>query len=305
MKKLTLTLALSLVASTAAAAPSPVDQTNWKNAAKLAIREARQDDASQKLFELRGIDPRYYLRDRVQHPMVSSELRRMRLPAGALFELYLEKFDAYPFADASAYPEHIGAAERAQLRVAEKAALRQGLMDAIAETNHPAAPFLLADVVADRSETIATRAVAAKALGATQGEKASVVLAGVANSDAPVALRAAAIAGLGEHRDAVAIDTLVALAKDAKLPAELRGPAITGLGAVATKHTRHLVGEATADRAALALVALFSTSAAETHGQALVEAVSRTGSRAALNALKRVDSDLARRATQRLMRRVY
>lgn len=304
MKKTMFTLMFSVVASSAIAAPATVDQNNWKGAAQIAIAEAKHDTASQKLFELRGIDPRYYLRDRIQNPTVSSELRRLHLPAGALFELYLDTFDDYPFAEASAYPAHIGADERARLRVVEKAALRQGLLDAIAETGHPAAPFLLADVVGDRTETIATRSVAAKALGATQAERASTVLAKVATTAGPTNLRAAAIAGLGEHRDTLAVDTLIGLAQNTKLSAELRGPAITGLGAVATKHLRRVVGAEKADRAALALVALFSTPAAETHGDALVEAVGRTGSRAALNALKQVDSDLARRAVARLSRRV-
>lgn len=308
MKKMMFTVAFSLVASTAfAAGPkvATVDQSNWRRAASHAIAEAQaQPDVAERLFALRGIDPRYYLRDRIQNPSVSAELRRMKLPAGALFEVYLETFDAYPFASADAYPAHVDAAERARLRTVERSALRQGLVDAIGASGHPVAPYLLADVVNDARETLATRSIAAMALGATRGEKASTVLTSVATSRGPNALRSAAIAGLGEHRDAKSVGTLIALANAPKLDDELRAAAITGLGAVASKHTRRVVGAERADQAAIALVKLFSTPVADAHGTRLVEAVSRTGSRAAYDALKQVDTDLARRAVRRLARRM-
>lgn len=301
MKNLMFTVAASLVASTALA--GPVDQHNWRREASIAIATAKSQPV-EGLFALRGIDPRFYLRDRIQNPTVSAELRRMNLPAGALFELFLETFDDYPFAPAAAYPVHLDAAARTRLRIEERKALRQGLVDAIGATGHPVAPFLLADVVLDGNESIATRSIAAIALGATRGEKASGLLASVATTRGDRALRSAAIAGLGEHKDDVSVDTLVALTRDAKLEPELRAAAITALGAVASKHTRRVVGVARADRAALALVKLFSTPAADTHGTRLVEAVSRTGSRAAYDALKPIDSELARRAVRRLARRM-
>lgn len=281
-----------------------VDRTNWRDAAYLAIADVYVHERAGRDVVLRGIDPHYYLRDRVQNPTVSSELRRLRLPPGVLFEMYLETFDSYPFAAASAYPAHLDAPSRAALRERERSALRQGLIDAIGATGHPAAPFLLGDVLANEGESIETRSVAAAALGATGAEGASEALAQVARGASEERLRTAAIAGLGHHRDDLAFTTLRALAESANTPATVRATAIAGLGAYATRSARTRVGATKADRAALVLVALLERDDASAHTQKIVEALGRTNSPAALKALQSIDSPAAKRAARRIERRM-
>lgn len=177
------------------------------------------------LNHLSGLDPQVYLARRRPEPEVSSELRQAaRTQAAALIEMYLKGQNSYAWADDGRYPRELDAMRRADLRRAERAALREGLLVAIADSGHRDAPALLSRAV--QQESGRARLVAIKALGLTGAETAVAPLARLAeDQNVATEVRMAALVGLGHVRESLALRTLLKVDDLALVPTALRATA--------------------------------------------------------------------------------
>lgn len=165
-----------------------------------------RDHEARGAVSIAGVDPRVYLRARKAEPSAVRELRE--LPAEVAIRILTEGPDAF-LADAAHYPAHLTVDEVARLRLLEIRALTRGAMAALvahAGRSQPALvvahlrPFLM-----HPDPTL--RAEAAERLGQSGGDVVA-MLAGLAWSDPEPQVRAAACAGLGQHRSAEAFAAL-------------------------------------------------------------------------------------------------
>ena len=141
------------------------DHRSWRSDAlvEAALIWATQPEVAQRALTLRGVDPRFYRTQRKLQPVVGQELIRAQVPAAVLVELYTKTFDQYPWTDRAAYPatdsELFGT-----LRAKEQRALREGILSALSQQEHPAAEALLASVATDLKVEWALRATATRGL---------------------------------------------------------------------------------------------------------------------------------------------
>lgn len=116
-----------------------------------------QPDVVRQVYRLEGLDPKECGKRRRPDPECGRELRRLGARAvGPMLELYLKTFETYPFAEAPDQPDAIAA---------QRAALREGMMIAFAESGHPAAFFVLRQVASNPEEQEGARKQAIEGLG--------------------------------------------------------------------------------------------------------------------------------------------
>jgi hypothetical protein len=269
-------------------------RTTWRQDLALAIAHAwaANPNEARKLYQLEGLQPAKYMAMRRPEPEVTRELRRLRAPAAVLFEIALHTHAVYPFAERAAYPQALNDAALAELRNKEQLALRIGVMSAIASSKHPAAGYVLEEVVRDSSAELAVRKAAAIGLGTSQAANALSVLLPIAHdATAPEMLRLGAIAGLGQIRKAASIEALIAIASRS-VSTEIRRASIAAIGSAASswvlRRSAAAGGDELRKRAASALVELLaSANGAPDEGQ-VIEAlvmVSDVNARGRLSAL--------------------
>lgn len=242
---------------------------------------------------LRGLDPTVYLATRRPSPSVGHELEERELAPAALFLAYYHLSGGYTFAPRADYPAAITDTAFGELRRNEQAALRHGLLVAIAASGHPAAPRLLAEVAQDPQVDDVTRGVAAAQLGETQQASVAVpVLARLVEAkESTTRVRTSALAGLGHLRSAAAAAPLLATARTGRSP-ELRRSAITALGNlgsawVASTDTSPLPSELRGQIAQALVEVLTGPEGAEVEVHAL-EALGRVAWAPSLEALRRL-----------------
>lgn len=141
------------------------DHRSWRSdaLAEAALIWATQPELAGRALTLRGVDPRFYRTQRKLQPIVGQELIRANVPAPVLVELYTKTFDQYPWTDRAAYPATDSELFRT-LRAREQRALREGILSALSEQEHPAAEALLASVATDSKVEWALRATATRGL---------------------------------------------------------------------------------------------------------------------------------------------
>jgi hypothetical protein len=146
------------------------------------------------VYKLEGLDPAVYEQRRRADPECGRELRRLGVPAvGPMLEIYLKTFDAHPL---------VASAK-------QRAALREGIVVALAASSHPAAPIALRRIASSASELEGARKQALEGLGTLAGPGALVALARIhAEPGLSVGLRLAAIRGIAQLPSAEALTWL-------------------------------------------------------------------------------------------------
>src|SRR5581483_8366359 len=180
-------------------------------AATVVLARIAQPDLTAKISHIEGVDKASYSKRRRPEPECARELKRLGPDAaGLLLELAWKTGDKYP-----------------STTDAERSALRQGVVYALAETKHPAALLVMKKVANDASELEAVRLLAAEGLG-TQGSAAALAEL-VALHDAestPANVKLAAIRGAARVPTA---DALAFLEKRLAV-ADERRQAVVALG---------------------------------------------------------------------------
>lgn len=145
-------------------------------------------DVVRRVYRLEGLDPAHYGKRRRPDPECGRELRRLGATAvGPMLELYLKTFESYPFTPVADQPDAIGL---------QRAALREGLMIALAESGHPVAFFVLRHVASNPEEPEGTRKQAIEGLG-TIGTPAAFAELVQLDASAP-AIKLAVIRGVAQ-----------------------------------------------------------------------------------------------------------
>lgn len=178
-------------------------------------------DVVSSVYKLKGIDPSHYGERRRPDPECGRELRRLGQPAvGPMLEVCFKTFDSYVFP---------GEPDRPEALAKERAALREGLVVALAASEHPAAFFALRQVATSPRELEGARKQALEGLGTigTAGALADLVRI---NGDpaASAGLRLAAIRGVAQVPSREALTWLLQRV-DGDSADERRG-AVVGLG---------------------------------------------------------------------------
>lgn len=153
------------------------------------------------VYKLEGLDPAVYEQRRRADPECARELRRLGAPAvGPMLEVYLKTFDAYPLAASPDRPDALAK---------QRAALREGIVVALAASGHPAAPITLRRIATSTSELDGARKQALEGLGTLAGPGALADLARIhAEPGLSVGLRLAAIRGIAQLPSAEALTWL-------------------------------------------------------------------------------------------------
>ncbi len=189
---------------------APALAGTWRDAllAEAARERVAHPELAARLTELEGLDPGHYAARRRPEPEVGRELSRLRLPAALL-------------------AERLWSLDLARPLEPEEEALAVGLLVALGDSSHLAAPKVLEAVLSDARAASELRQTAAVALGARGAAAPLVVL--LNDHKADLALRVAAARGLGRVRSAEAV-TALAGGLGAREPAELRRAAAMALG---------------------------------------------------------------------------
>ncbi len=217
---------------------------SWRADAAVAaaLAHLRYPEHAKRLLALEGLDPAHYAQRRRPEPEVGRELRRLGAPAALLIERYLR---------AGTHPQ--------------LAALRQGVLVALAEAKEPLVPPFLREVALGDDPALA--ATAATALGAVAGTESVAVLAPLARDPArQEVVRAGALRGLARSGAAGAAPVLVELGSGAASPG-VRRAAIHALATLAATNA------ATTPEVAAALLRLLRRAEAPLR-DAVVEALS-------------------------------
>lgn len=153
-----------------------------------------------RVHALEGLDPRHYELRRRADPECGRELRQLGAAAvGPMLEVYLKTYDLYAFPEGR--PDHAGKV---------RAALREGLMIALADTGHPAAPFVLREVAASPRELEGARKQALEGLGTINAPSAFADLSRVHDDPtSTLGLRLAALRGVAQLPSREALGWLV------------------------------------------------------------------------------------------------
>lgn len=173
------------------------------------------------VYKLEGIDPARYTLRRRPDPECGRELCRLgQLAVGPMLEVLLKTFDSYVFP---------GGPERAEALAKERAALREGLVVALASSEHPAAYFALRQVATSPRELEGARKQALEGLG-TVGTPAALadLLRVYGDSGSTAGIRLAAIRGVAQVPSREALAWLRQRVESDV--AEERRPAIVALG---------------------------------------------------------------------------
>jgi hypothetical protein len=179
---------------------------------EIALARVASQDACARVLRLEGLDADRYLRRMQPRPECGRELKRLvRDGAGPLLELLLETGDLYPFTrpeTASAFVKS-KAKDVAGLAGEERAALREGLVVALAGSGHPAAFFCMKRVARDASEPEGARIQAVQGLGTIGTSDALAEIVSIrGDASLPASLRGAAVAAAAHVPSAAALDFL-------------------------------------------------------------------------------------------------
>lgn len=178
-------------------------------------------EAVGSVYKLQGLDPAVYEQRRRADPECGRELRRLGVAAvGPMLEIYLKTFDSYPLAPSP---------DRSDSLVKQQAALREGIVVALAASGHPAAPIALRRIATSSNELEGARKQALEGLGTLAAPAALDELTAVhAEPGLSLGLRLAAIRGVAQLPSAEALTWLTKRLDDAD-PDERRA-AVTAIG---------------------------------------------------------------------------
>ncbi len=178
-------------------------------------------EVARSVYKLEGLDPAIYEQRRRADPECGRELRRLGAPAvGPMLEIYLKTFDSYPLAASPDRPDAL---------TKQRAALREGIVVALAASGHPAAPIALRRIASSANELEGARKQALEGLGTLAAPEALTDLARI--HDEPglsLGLRLAAIRGIAQLPSAEALTWLTKRLDDTDL--DERRAAVTSIG---------------------------------------------------------------------------
>lgn len=154
-----------------------------------------------RVYKLEGLDPAVYEQRRRADPECGRELRRLGAPAvGPMLEVYLKTFDSYPLAASPDRPDAL---------TKQRAALREGIVVALAASGHPAAPIALRRIASSASELEGARKQALEGLGTVAAPGALDDLTRIHGEPGlSLGLRLAAIRGIAQLPSAEALTWL-------------------------------------------------------------------------------------------------
>ena len=249
---------------------------SWREDAVIAsvVATAADPEVAAPFAKLKGLDPRVYLQRRDPKPELVSELLRARVPAPVLIERYRRLDALQQWAPAASYAAS-AVARVADLRAAERAALREGILHAVGDSRHAVAVPFLASVATDSSAEMDLRRVAAIALGRVETAAAAAALRTLVDTASDDALVASALAGASRLRVADGLAILRdGMARDGT---DVRRAALAGLGAFASARAWQGVdatrAEALRAGAARSLVAALRAGVAPSLQAVLLEAI--------------------------------
>lgn len=289
-------------------------EASWREdaVASFALARISEPGTLEKLARIPGLNPSQYLTARRAEPTALRDLRAMRsqgwLVDVSLAEVLWKTHGAVALSQAEDFP----AAEKKNTdtwRAAEYAALLDGLILVLGQSNERAVHFVLRDVLANESFALRHRALAAGALGQSGAALAEAPLLRAAASHAE-RLRHGAFMGLGRLATPGAVSHLrrTALQADGK-SGDFR-VAVSALGRAGAQSTRSRNKDVHANRAdiAIALVDALAVADDARDVQATIEAICVVGDGAALTALQSAEArseNAARYArAERRLRRV-
>ena len=305
--------AASLPARVAAAR---FNEASWREdaVASFALARISQPDTLEKLSRIPGLNPSQYLTARRAEPTALRDLRAMRsqgrLVDVSLAEVLWKTHAAVALSQAEDFP----AAEKKSTdtwRAAEYAALLDGLILVLGQSNESAVHFVLRDVLANESYALRHRSLAAGALGQTGAALAEAPLLRAAASQAE-RLRHGALMGLGRLATPGAVSHLRRTTMQAVGKSGDFRVAVSALGRAGAQsvRSRNKGVRAHANRADIAVVLVDALAVAgdARDVQATVEAICVVGDEAALTALQNAEArseNAARYArAERRLRRV-
>jgi HEAT repeat protein len=174
-----------------------------------ALARQENPELAARVYSLRGLDPRFYRRQRRPEPEVGRELVRLAAPPALLIERYLTSGND-------------------KLSPAELVALREGIVVALGRAREPLVTVFLLQVIATGEPV--TAAAAAASLGMVGGRDSVPALTALAhNTKSGEGARAGAIRGLGRTRSESAVAPLARLAQSGE-PVVIRRGAVHALG---------------------------------------------------------------------------
>lgn len=300
MRTVGLSLALLLSSSTALAgselagrvAAARWTEESWRADAAAAITLAHEErpEAASLLARLPGLQPERYLEARRPEPEALRDLRALlrdqRVDAPHLAELLLDARERVPTSTLADFPARFRK-EAPHLIAEERAALKDGLLLALAGTGHPIAPFAIREVALDERTAPRHRSVAAAALGQTRSDLALPVLERLL-AEGDVVVREGAVIGLGKLASPSSVARLAALARDPAAK-DVRVTALAALGRAGSRSLHGAapsrLGDEVREAAALGLIDALAAASDEREVQAAIEALSvvaHEGSRAVL-----------------------
>lgn len=189
--------------------------------AVIAYAHLASPEVVRSVYKLEGIDPAHYGKRRRADPECGRELRRLGQPAvGPMLEVCFKTFDSYVFP---------GGPDRPEALAKERAALREGLVVALAASEHPAVFFALRQVATSPRELEGARKQALESLGTIGTADALADLVRIHEDPAAsVGLRLAAIRGVAQVPSRDALTWLLQRVDGDS--AEERRAAVVGLG---------------------------------------------------------------------------
>ena len=189
---------------------------SWQNDAIVAVAQSWTSDpqGAANFYDFKALQPQRYLQRRRPEPNVStawrSDVQHGLLPPALLLELYLRTGEL----------QHLPA-------VAAKA-LHAGMIVGLGASDHPAAPFVLREILAN-AHFGDLRRTAASALATTQSPLA---LPALLQAHQPYALRA-----MGLLHSEPALEVLLSVLRGPKTNPEMRSAAVGGLGILGSTWT--------------------------------------------------------------------
>ena len=171
-------------------------------AAAFAILSSSTAEAAP--IELKGLQPASYLQHRSRQPDVSAEFKTLsvndRLRAAT-------DDDAVAFAADSAYPPGLKDEQRANIRRRERQAVKVGALVSLVDVDDPRVDAAFVAALDDHDPVVAQHA--AERFGDRTSAAVVPTLAKLAASDRSIDVRSGALAGLGRHRTAEALQALL------------------------------------------------------------------------------------------------
>lgn len=279
-------------------ASSLYTEQSWRKDVVAAFALARLVDATapEHLSQLPGLQPLIYLDARRAEPTALRDLRALRAQKRvddvALAEVLWTRAVQVSLSTAEDFPPAHQKSYGAW-RTAESAALLDGLILVLGDTQARAAHFVLRDVLNDESLDVRHRALAASALGQTRSDLAEDALLR-ATASPLAALREGAITGLGRLGSVTAIQKLRTYISSDASPGEFR-VTIGALGRAGARATRaHHSEDNDAERLTEignALQDALARAKDPRDIQATIEAICVVADERALPALERAASD--------------